>query len=371
MAFPGRPSSPARRGPAAALSGHGRAVNAVAFSPDGRLLASGSTDRSVILWDVTDSSHPARAATLTGHHRAVNTVAFSPDGRLLASGSTDRSVILWDVTDLAAPARTAVLVHDRPGLLFRDGWRQGGVHAVGFGPDGRYIACAADRAVTIWDLRDLARPSRCARVTHHRRVWRSGPVLSVAFSPDGRLLASGSDGDRDTGVLWDVGEPTRPVRTAVVRPQARDWPKTLSSGGAPAVHSIGFSPEGRLLATGSGDLGVVSGTYGSWRRGAVTVWDITDPAHPVRKGAGSLPLGGSGNTGRMYAVAFSPDGRLLASGCENAAVTLWDVTDPAQPAPAAHLTGHRKAVRGLVFSPDGRMLAAGGAGPTVSLWETS
>lgn len=67
------------------------------------------------------------------------------------------------------------------------------------------------------------------------------------------------------------------------------------------------------------------------------MWDATDPAHPVRTGTGTLPLASLGDTGQMYAVAFSPDGRLLASGCENAAVTLWDVTDPTHLTPAAHL----------------------------------
>ncbi|MER7184330.1 WD40 repeat domain-containing protein [Streptomyces hyaluromycini] len=325
MAFLGRPSPPPSRGPAAALSGHGRAVNAV---------------------------------------------AFGPDGRLLASGSSDWSVLLWDVTDQANPTRSVALVHERPGWLFRDGWRQGGVHAVSFSPDGRFIACAGDRAVTVWDISDPARPSRGAPVTHHRHVWRSGPVRTVMFSPDGRLLTTGSDGDKNTGVLWDVSEPTHPVRIAVVRPQARDWPKALTSGGAPAVHSVGFSQDGRLLATASGDLGVVSGTYGSWRQGAVMVWDVTDPAHPVRTDAGTLPLASLGDTGQMYAVAFSPDGRSLASGCENAIVTLWDVTDPTHLTAAIHLTGHRKAVRGLAFSPDGRLLAGCGVDTTVRLWET-
>ncbi|MET7986839.1 MULTISPECIES: WD40 repeat domain-containing protein [unclassified Streptomyces] len=370
MAFLGTPSPPPSRGPVAGLTGHRRAVNAVAFGPDGRLLVTGSSDRTVVLWDVTDASRPTRVVRLTGHRRAVNAVAFSPDGRLFASGSTDWSVILWDVTDRSSPMRVATLVHERPSWLFRDGWRQGGVHAVGFDPDGRFIACAVDRAVTVWDLSDPARPSRGAPVTHHRRVWQTGPVATLMFGPDGRLLATGSSGDKNTGVLWDVSDPMRPARTAVVRPQARTWPKALTSGGAPAVHSVGFSRDGRLLATGSGDLGVVSGTYGSWRRGAVIVWDITDPAHPVEMGTGSLPLAGRGDTGQMYAVAFSPDGRSLASGCENATVTLWDVTDPTHLTVTAQLTGHRKAVRGLAFSPDGRVLASGSADSTVKLWET-
>jgi WD40 repeat protein len=99
------------------------------------------------------------------------------------------------------------------------------------------------------------------------------------------------------------------------------------------------------------------------------LWDVTDPAHPV--GTATLPLASGGDTGQVYAVAFSPDGRLLASGCENAIVTLWGVTDPAHLATTTTLIGHRRAVRALAFSPDGRLLASCGADRTVRLWDTS
>ncbi|MEU4088016.1 WD40 repeat domain-containing protein [Streptomyces aureus] len=368
MAFLARPSGPEGRGPDVTLSGHRRAVNAVVFSPDGRLLATGSSDGTVVLWDVTDASRPARIAGLGGHRRAVNAVEFGPDGRLLATGGTDGNVILWDVTDPTNPARSATLVHPRPAWPLRDGWRQGGVHGVSFGPDGRFVACAADRTVTLWDISDAAHPGRCATLTHQRNLWLSGPVTTVRFGPDGRLLATGSSGDKNTGVLWDVGDPARPVRRAVVRPQVRSRAQALTSGGAPAVHAVAFSPDGRLLATAGGDLGVVSGTYGSWRRGLVTVWDLADPANPRAMASGSLPLPTSGDTGQMYAVAFSPDGRRLASGCENATVTLWDVTDPANLTAVVHLKADRKPVRSLAFSPDGRILAGCGGDATVRMW---
>ena len=245
---------------------------------------------------------PSLTATLTGHGRAVNAAGFSPDGRLLASGCADWTVILWDVTDPARVAQRAALTHP--------------------GPDGG------------------ARPSR-----------RGSGVRAAGFSPDGRLLASGN-ADK-TVILWDVTDPAHPAQRVTVTHSDR-------SG---AIKAVGFSVDGRLLAVGSGDVINPSGNM-PVSRGAVALWDVTDLAHPVRTAIVRAGV-------QVHAVAFSPDGRLLASGNGGATVILWDVTDPAHLAAAATLTGHRGSVLGVAFSPDGRLLASCGADKTVRLWEVS
>ena len=292
---------PGAPGPTAALLGHSRAVHGVGFSPDGRLLATGSADKTAILWDVTDPAHPARAATLTGHRGAVHGLGFSPDGRLLATGSARKTVILWDVTDPAHPARAGA---------FTD---RGAVRAVGFSPGGRLLATAsAEReysstggmsgislfhvAVILWDVAAPAHPAPAATLTHSRgNLWAF--ACAVAFSPDGQLLATVSS-DQDV-TLWDVTDPGHPAETATLAISSRYWL-------GPSVHAVAFSPGGRLLATGSDDQTVI-------------LWDVSDSARPAR----ATTLAGRG--GAVHTVAFSPDGRLLAAGSPDKTAQLWRV----------------------------------------------
>ena len=206
------------------------------------------------------------------------------------------------------------------------------------------------------------------------RLARLCGEMAKRFARGGRLLATGShDG---TAILWDVTDPAQPAPTAtfVLHPRRR-W----LGGPSSTVHALGFSANGRLLAISSqrhgvtGDVMVASGPSVS----EVSLWEVTDPAQPAR--TATLTHRRVSNKQRradrladeptVYAVGFSVDGSLLATGSADGTVALWDVTDPTQPAWTATLTHHRR-VRAAGFSPDGRLLAACGDN-SVTLWRRS
>jgi serine/threonine protein kinase len=162
----------------ATLTGYTKAVNSVAFSPDGKTLATGSSDSTARLWDVATGR---TTATLTGNiNSGVSSVAFSPDGKTLATGSDDSTVLLWDV---ATGRTTTTLTHTH--------W----VTSVAFSPDGKTLATGSyDKTARLWDV---AAGRTTATLTGH-----TGSVFSVAFSPDGKTLATGSSDD--TARLWKI-----------------------------------------------------------------------------------------------------------------------------------------------------------------------
>jgi WD40 repeat protein len=191
----------------------------VAFSPDGRSLASSSTNGTIILWDTTSGT---RLKTLAGDTDLVLSVAFSPDGRSLASSSTNGTIILWDTANWTKLKTLAP--HGK------------GVWSVSFSPDGRTLASGSDdRTVVLWDI---ASGAKLKTFTGHTDY-----VMGVAFSPDGRTLASGSS-DKSI-ILWDLASATQ-LQTLTGH---TDW-----------VQSIAFSPDGRTLASGSTD-----GTIRLWK----------------------------------------------------------------------------------------------------------
>jgi WD40 repeat protein len=317
-----------------ATLGHTSSVYSVAFSPDRRLLASGSHDGTIKLWEVASGS---LVRTLTGHTSTVRSVAFSPDGRLLASGSADETIKLWDVAS-GREVRTLSGHTDR-------------VWSVAFSPDGRLLASGSyDRTIKLWDV---ASGSLVRTLSGHTFI-----VWSVAFSPDGRLLASCACGKVENYIcvqgeikLWDVAT-GREVRTL--------------SGHTYDVYSVAFSPDGRLLASGScGQRNSIGGCI----QGEIKLWEVA---------SGSLVRTLSGHTDYVWSVAFSPDGRLLAScacgqrnsigGCIQGEIKLWDVASGSL---VRTLTGHTNWVNSVAFSPDGRLLASGSSDATIKLWDIS
>ena len=258
---------------------HAHWIRSVAFSPDGTTFALGASDSTIKVWDIATQEN---IATLEGHTHRVRSVAFSPDGAMLASGSSDRTVKLWDI----ATGRTIATLEGHTA------W----VYSVAYSPNGTMLASgSSDNTVKLWDVK---RKENIATLEGH-----TGSIRSVAFSPDGTTFASGASDS--TIKLWDVA-----TRTNIATFEDKS-----------SVWSVAFSPDGAMLASGASDR-------------TVKLWDIATGQNiaTYRHIDEHSDFGRAGGE-PVWSVAFSPDGATLASGGGSGTVILWDMSEWIRPRP--------------------------------------
>jgi WD40 repeat protein len=282
--------------------GHSAPLNAVAISPDGRTLASAGEDRVVKLWDLATGRV---RHTLSGHADAVLGLAFSPDGSQLASGGRNGTIILWDAENGAELRRLKrhTLSPSR----------------AQFSPDGRTLAVGGEGGfVELWDLADGRE--------RYLLTGHAGVVRCVAFSADGKWLASG--GEDRTVCLHDLAEGGERKFAA-----------------PNAINVVAFSPNGRTLAA-VGDAPE-----------AVRRWDLATGQETAWRD----------HTGPVHGLAFSPAEPIAATSSEDGTVRLWDGKASAVPRRTIGLGPFSGGIRDVAFTPDGRYLATANANGTVYL----
>jgi WD40 repeat protein/serine/threonine protein kinase len=302
-------------------------VHAVAFSPDGRQLATGSDDPQgyVQLWDVATGQ---RTATLTGHEDGVLSVAFSRDGAKLLTASYDKTARLWDVAS-GRELRT---------LRGHTWW----VWQAAFSPEeSEAVTVSQDGTALVWSLTD---DRRSPAFTGHR-----GPVYCAAFSPDGRSVVTGGYDRRI--LIWQPDD-IAPAnfrnleRGGSVVPPAKH--RELA-GHATAVRTINFSADGELLVSGGQD-------------NTVRLWDFA---------AGTPLKTFRGHDGWVQGAALSPDGRTLLSASHDATVREWNIAgyEELRALQGRQLAGHDDAVLAAAFSPDQSLVVTASRDRTARTWD--
>ncbi len=332
------------------LRGHTGGLRNIAYSPDGKRLATASDDKSAKVWDAATGQE---LLTLCCHEAVVYGIAYSPDGGRLATSSTDKTAKIWD----AATGQELLTLRGHTDAI----------RGIAFSPDGTRVATGSyDRTAKVWDAQTGKELLTL--------VGNTGGIVRVAFSPDGTRLATGSysDDPEHTAKVWDAT--TGQVLLTL-------------KGHTNIVYSLAFSPDGKRLATASGDgtakvwdsisgqllmnlfvhgqaLGVAFDPGGTRLAtgaadGTAKVWDAA---------TGELLLTLAGHMSQVNLLSFNPDGTRLATSSTDGTAKIWDIT-PAGSREWLTLAGHERAVYDMAYSPDGSRLASASLDKTAKIWD--
>lgn len=299
--------------------GHIRVIRSIAFSPDGQILATGSDDSLIKFWHINDDKYDGKCfKVLSQHKHWIQSIAFSPDGKILASASSDNTIKLWDVS--TGECQLSLTGHS----VY--------LQAVAFSPDGKLLASSSsDRSIRFWDIHN----GNCLNIL----IQHEHPVYTIAFSPDGQILASGS-GDK-TIKLWDIQDINNISCLAVLAEHKN------------SVSSVIFSPDGKQIASGSYDR-------------TIKLWDIQDLNNI------QCLITWRGHTNWVRSIAFSPDGQTLVSGSTDQTVKLWDVKDITDGKCLATWQGKNDWIRSVAFSSsNNNLLASSSNDKVIRLWDIS
>lgn len=302
-------------------------IHALAFTPDSKIVASGSGDKTVKLWDAQTGK---LLKTLMGHPHEVKSIAFAPDNKTLASGvsgwdderleTTDGEVRLWDF---------------RTGMLMRTIPERGSVTAVTYVPGQNIMAAATGYGRT--ELRDASSSSLL------RALRTSATGAPFAFAPDGQLMATGYA----SGMIEVFNVPAGTLVKRLQPPPIVSNGPVADTGNSWDVKALAFLPDHKTLVVGSLD----------WTA-TLRLWDIRTGSmlNTLAEGQG------------IVAVAVSPDGKLLAVADNMGTLEIWD-TQTWQVRQRLLSKAGALTIIALVFSPNGKLLASGGIGQTIRLWQ--
>ncbi len=315
-----------------AISGHTGIVESIAFSLDGNIIASGN-DNQVLLWDINTNQ---QRSVFNTDGLNVKSIVFNPDGNTFVTGNDHNTVLVWDI--LTGQHKTKIEI---PRLDSSSTTR---ISAVAYSPDGNLIATSGgvdDGSVYLWDAETGELKTT---LEGHKPEEGYSRVKSIAFSPDGKTLASGVSRNDGMVQLWDVS--TRQLKTTL-------------KGHPSNVFCVVFSPDGNTLAS-SGGPNNSRGWSSKWPDVAnVHLWD---PSTTRQKGILK------GHVGSVLTIAFSDDGKTIATGSIDNTVRIWDSVTKEQ---IALFEGHKSSVACVAYSPDGKTLASGSGDGTILLWDVT